>query len=189
MEEITKLFLDFGEIYKIDIMNYFLEEPAEAISRAMHQLIKQRKIRIIDLKSELYRYNGFTEQEIIDKYPARKCFRIYMDYKDDGAGLYVISPDKDIAMTFEMNGTLIDIVYVPFGTEVNYGTILRMKERYLPDEDKEELCRIVMLDKKNQAKDLDKINGTQIYVVMDPETGDMSYYEIDEMEEYVDSIM
>ncbi len=61
-----------------------------------------------------------------------------------------------------------DIIYTKYGSELQIGNILHMKEWYLPEQDREQLTRIVIVDLEKQIPDI-HIFGTQYYALVDAE--------------------
>lgn len=161
-KRIISLINDFGEVTKTQLMSYIGDR--DVCGQALGSLMKNKKISY-DVSRDVYMLEGCTDHERLELWGARKALAVYIDYMSYDAGEYVLSPDSDIIMTFELNGILVDIIYVRFGKELSIGNILRMKERYLSPKDRETISRIVIVDKEKQIPEID-IVGTQAFVLI-----------------------
>lgn len=154
---------DFMATDRDTLMNYVGDH--ELCGQVLSLLQMEGRIRY-DGNCKKYYHCGYGEENVDRMNGMDKALAVYLSYRSIGANNYVVSPDRDILMTFEYKGLLVDVVYVRYGTETNKGNILHMKERYLSPKDREKLCRIVIVDMEKQIPEID-IAGTQYYVIVD----------------------
>ena len=89
------------------------------------------------------------------------------------AGAYFVTSDGFVSLSFEVEDKIADVIYVRFGTEDEITRAMHLRERYLTDDERGELMRIIILDKESQADNIG-ISGIFAFAVVDEE-GNVSY--------------
>ena len=162
--EVLNLIEDFFIVSKKTIVKY-LNGDTKLCGRILNNLIRSNKISTNDNEIFVIHKGLLSKVEDLEIY--KKLLLIYVTLKEQNPiGEYVFPDDKYIKMTFEAGGELFDVIYVKYGQENSINQVLRMKERYLPPEDKESLNRIVLIDDEEQISKLN-INGTRQFVTID----------------------
>lgn len=170
-ENILSLVRDFTVITKRQAEE-FIGDP-ELAGRAISQLNKS-KVLYMDFESGyIYTHKSFLGSEA--EYVANiRALWVYLDFKREmDAGEYIVTSDNYVSLSFEVGDKIADVIYVRFGTEDELSRAIHLRERYLTAEERDELMRIIIVDKESQINDI-RIAGIFAFAVVDNE-GNISY--------------
>ena len=170
-EYILSLVRDFGIITKQQAEEY-LGDP-ELSGRVVSQLNKAKMIYVDFETGNIYTHKSLVGCEA--DYTANiRALWIYLDFRHEmDAGAYFVTSDGFVSLSFEVEDKIADVIYVRFGTEDEITRAMHLRERYLTDDERGELMRIIILDKESQADNIG-ISGIFAFAVVDEE-GNVSY--------------
>lgn len=170
-EYILSLVRDFGIITKQQAEEY-LGDP-ELSGRVVSQLNKAKMIYVDFETGNIYTHKSLVGCEA--DYTANiRALWIYLDFKREmDASEYLVTSDHFVSLSFEVGDKIADVIYVRFGTEDEITRAMHLRERYLTDDERKELIRIIIIDKESQADHIE-ISGIFAFALVD-EAGNISY--------------
>lgn len=158
---IYNLIRDFVFVTKDQVVEY-MDGKAPVSNRILNYLVKKRKIKVteVDVNGKPCEYTSEIDMKSKSetKIGYQKALWLYLFFrKNKEISSYVVGANTNITMSFESDGTIYDIIYIPFDMETITVTKLHMVERYLSPEETNELHRIVILKNESQLKELESL--------------------------------
>lgn len=170
-ENILALVRDFGIITKRQAEEY-IGDP-ELSGRAVAQLNKAKMIYVDFDTGHIYTHKSLVGCEA-DYIANIRALWIYLDFKREmNAGEYIVTSDNFVSLSFEVEDKIADVIYVRFGTEDEITRAMHLRERYLTEDERNGLMRVIIIDKESQADSIE-INGVFAFAVVDDD-GNISY--------------
>ena len=161
-KDVLELIRTFVFVRRDQIVMY-LNNDAALAGRILASLVKTHKIKVWKESETGVPIEYCAELDLMEKSEEKSHYQKALWHylrarKNKGVGAYCVGANSFITMCYEIKGEIYDVIVLSPGSETNTQVVLHMKERYLTQEERDNLHRIIILYNESQLKELESTN-------------------------------
>lgn len=161
-KDVLELIRTFVFVRRDQVVMY-LNNDAALAGRILASLVKTHKIKVWKESDTGVPIEYCAELDLMEKSEEKSHYQMALWHylkarKQKKAGAYCVGANSFITMCYEVKGVIYDVIVLSPGSETNTQVVLHMKERYLTQEERDNLHRIIILYDESQLKELENTN-------------------------------